>query len=369
MMCVHLLVRLLGISGFLAAIAPAAEWQVHAQWSREGQVQFKTERDQTIAGPEPIVRWQTGTPKLLRDSENSATFALTPAGLIATVTKGSRGQYGELVFAVDVRNEGKESVAGAVLPPLSQWRDSADSISAHSAEFLMITAGTAEIGSLGVHRSWSPGAEFDSDTFVTRPDQSGRGHISAVLLMLSPPASHSHEQVILKPGESCRYELHVESGDGGRNQALHEVYRVRGGYRVAPGSYDFTAYNAPDTRWAKDVTAVWMNWAWDQANMDPRTGAWRISESLETARKRFGGFDAYIFWPFWPRAGYDDRSQFEHYADLPGGIPGLTHEIEQLHKHSVHVFLSYCHWSESTAILRPKQCNARTPSLRTSPAK
>jgi hypothetical protein len=199
MMCVYLLVRLLGISAFLPAIAPAAEWRVHAQWSREGLVQFTTGRDQTVASPEPIVRWQTSTPKLLRDSENSATFALTPAGLIATVTKGSRGQYGELIFTVDVRNEGKESVTGAVLPPLSQWRDSADSISAHSAEFLMITAGTAEIGSLGAHRSWSPGAEFDADTFVTRPDQRGRGHISAVLLMLSPPASHSHGQVILKP--------------------------------------------------------------------------------------------------------------------------------------------------------------------------
>jgi formylglycine-generating enzyme required for sulfatase activity len=354
LICVHLLVRVLGVSAFLAVIAPAAEWRVHAQWNHDGLVRFTTENDHTVAGPEPIVRWQASTPKLLRDGENSATLALTPAGLIATVTKGTNGQYGELVFTVDLRNEGKESATGAVLPPLSQWRDSADSISAHSAEFLMITAATAEIGSLGVHRSWSPGAEFEADTFVTRPDQSGRGHISAVLLMRLPPASHNREQVTLKPGESCRYELHVEAGDGGRNQALNEVYRVRGGYRVTPSSYNFTAYNAPDTRWAKDVTAVWMNWAWDQANMDPRTGAWRLSESLDKARKQFGGFDAYIFWPFWPRAGYDDRSQFEHYADLPGGIPGLTHEIDQLHKHSVHVFLSYCHWSESDRDSSPK---------------
>jgi len=67
-MFVHQLVRFLGACAFLAAIAPAAEWQVHAEWNREGLVRFTTERDQIIAGPEPIVRWQTSTPKLLRDS-------------------------------------------------------------------------------------------------------------------------------------------------------------------------------------------------------------------------------------------------------------------------------------------------------------
>ena len=199
LICVHWLVRVLGVSAFLAVIAPAAEWRVHAQWNREGLVRFTTDSDHTVAGPEPIVRWQANTPKLLRDSENSATLALTPAGLIATVTKGSKGQYGELVFTVDLRNEGKESATGAVLPPLSQWRDSADSISAHSAEFLMITAATAEIGSLGVHRSWSPGAEFEADTFVTRPDQGGREHISAVLLMRSPPALHNRVFAAFSP--------------------------------------------------------------------------------------------------------------------------------------------------------------------------
>jgi hypothetical protein len=193
LMRVYLLVRFLGVSAFLAAIASAAEWRVHAQWNREGLVRFTTDRDQTVAGPEPIVRWQSSTPKLLRDSENSATLALTPTGLTATVSKGSTGQYRELVFTVNLRNEGKESVTGAVLPPLSQWRDSPDSISGHSPEFLMITAATAEIGSLGVHRSWSPGAEFEADTFVTGSSSRWRRTLRCGLLLREKGNGHNSQ--------------------------------------------------------------------------------------------------------------------------------------------------------------------------------
>src|SRR5947209_14868668 len=120
----------------------------------------------------------------------------------------------------------------------------------------MLTSRIEVFGTLGMHLSWSPGTEFDADIFVTRPDQGGRGHISAVLLLVSPTVSHDRERVTLNSGESCHYELHVEAGAGGRNEALRETYRVRGGYRVAPDLYNFDAYKAPETRWAKDVTAV-----------------------------------------------------------------------------------------------------------------
>ena len=137
---------------------------------------------------------------------------------------------------------------------------------------------------------------------------------------MSDDIAHEQDVITLKPGETCRYELHIEVSDGDRNQALQKVFREWGGYRVDPAAYDFRAYNAPETAWVKNVTAAWLNWAWDKANFDPLTGNWRLEESLSVAQARIGGFDAFILWPFWPRAGFDDRSQFDHYADLPGGL-------------------------------------------------
>lgn len=331
----------------VAATANGAEWALRTSIGGDGLVRFEDDTRATLAGPEAIVRWQGSVPRTLKADADTVTLALTSSGLIATAVRGQRGRFGETVFSIDVHNRGPETATGALLPPLSTWRDTKQALSTHSAEFMLLTSGRVEIGTLGVHRSWSPGAEFDADTFVTSPDSQKRGHISAVLLLVSNETVHAREEVTLKPGEDCRYELHVEAGDGPRNAALREIYRLRGGYRVVPSLYHFDAYNAPETSWAKNLTAVWMNWAWDQANMDPRTGAWRLLDSVEAARKRFGGFDAFVFWPFWPRAGYDDRYQFDHYADLPGGLAGLRDQIERLHEQALHVFVSYCHWSES----------------------
>jgi gamma-glutamyl hercynylcysteine S-oxide synthase len=355
---VNLVFWLVLASVLVSAVARGAEWRLQARFDSEGLVRFTTDEDRRVAGPEPVVHWSGFTPSVLNATADAATLVLTPAGLTAVARRADKGRFGESVFTIDLQNEGMERVTGTLLPPFSTWRDSPRSISSHSTQFLMFTTTIVEIGTLGVHRSWSPGTEFDADIFVTRPDEQLHGHVSAVILLVSPNVPHVRERVTLNPGQRCRYELHVEAGDGGRNQALHEIYRVRGGYRVAPHSYNFDAYKAPETRWAKDVTALWMNWAWDESNMNPHTGEWRISKSLKQARKQFGGFDAFVFWPFWPRAGFDRRTQFDHYDDLPGGISGLRSEIERLHAQSVHVFLSYCHWSESDINNSPEAMQA-----------
>ena len=313
----------------------------------QGTAEFSDSSGKPIANPEPLLRWMGNTPRLVKKSTQSTELALTPDGLAARITGPVEGRYGENVLSVEIRNGSQQQIEGALLPPFSAWRDTAQSVQSHSPEYMLLTANRVEIGTLGVHRSWSAGSEFDGDVFSTIPGKNGTGHVAAVLLLLSNGTKHEHERITLKRGESARYELHVNAGQGGRNEALHEIYRVRGGYRVEPATYRFDAYNAPETSWARKITAVWMNWAWDEANMDPRTGEWRLSESIAAARKKFGGFDGFVFWPFWPRAGFDARFQFDHYADFPGGLAGLRQQIEQLHREGIRVFISYCHWSES----------------------
>lgn len=262
-----------------------------------------------------------------------------------TVRGPETGKYGESVYRIEARNSGREPVTGTLLPPFTKWRDTEEGLRASSSEHMLLSSRRLEIGTLGAHRSWSAGSEFDADQFSTIP--SNGNYLAAVLMLATPEVSHEREVVTLQPGQTCRYELHAATGKGGRNDALRETYRVRGGYRVNPARYRFDAYNDPDLSWAKSVTSTWLNWAWDKENIDPRTGEWRLSESLAAARRRFGGFDAFILWPFWPRAGFDNRSQFDHYAGLPGGLDGLRDQIRKLHAEGVRVFLSYCHWSDS----------------------
>src|SRR5437762_6783948 len=110
------LAYLVQVSAIFCTVAHAAEWRLHVEWDREGSVRFQNEKDQVVAGPGPIVSWQNFTPKILHQGADAATLALTSDCLTAEVTNGSSGQFGELVFTVDVQNRGRQSVTGALLP-------------------------------------------------------------------------------------------------------------------------------------------------------------------------------------------------------------------------------------------------------------
>ena len=97
----------------------------------------------------------------------------------------------------------------------------------------------------------------------------------------------------------------------------------------------------------KPAVVTWLNWAWDREVMDPQTGEYRLLQSLQSARQRFGGFDVFQIWPFWPRAGFDDRFQFDHFRDMPGGIEGLKAQVRGAQRLGTRVVVSYCVWSES----------------------
>jgi hypothetical protein len=112
-------------------------------------------------------------------------------------------------------------------PPFSGWASKQDAVTAHSPQFMVLTSNSAVIGTLGAQKSWGPGLEFDSDVFATVPARDGKHYLAAVLLANPGQLEHAHEVITLEMGQSCGYELHVDSGPGSRNDALRETYRVR----------------------------------------------------------------------------------------------------------------------------------------------
>jgi formylglycine-generating enzyme required for sulfatase activity len=303
---------------------------------------------QILAGPEALVRWNE-TAHAISRRQPDGTWVIEPAakGLVISVRPSRPGQYGELVFDIEVRNTTPDTVTGALMPTFTDWSTTEDSIRSRSSDHMVLTSYRAIVGTIGTQKAWSGGSEFENDVFATIPARDGRHYVAAALLANPQAIEHNRNTITLKSGQRCAYELHIDSGTGGRNTALHDIYRVRGSYRVNPAAYRFDAYQDPQLGWARDLVASWLNWAWDKDNLDPRTGEYRLLDSLARAKQQFGGYDAFILWPFWPRAGFDARSQFDHYRDLPGGLEGVRHEFRRMRDAGVHVFISYCHWSES----------------------
>jgi iron(II)-dependent oxidoreductase len=258
-----------------------------------------------------------------------------------------QGRYGEEILQIQIRNNSGTPKEIELMPPFCQWTMDEEQTKSCCAEYLYIhdrRTGSGDslktngvLGGFGSLRVLPLQGEFNMGQFVTIPAGDGIHSVTAYLRLVEGAFP-------LEPDTSCLYELHLDCLPGKRNDVLQEIFRVRGCYLVDPAQYDYSRYE--DMPWVKDIVAAWINWSWDRDVMDPRTGEYRISSLLEDARKTMGGFDLYEFWPFWPRAGFDDRNQFDHFRDMPGGLDGLRAEIDHIHDLDIRVILGYCYWSE-----------------------
>ena len=189
------------------------------------------------------------------------------------------------------------------------------------------------VGPVSVH---VPGDLFSNCMFVTRPVDDG--YVCVLLRVIEGTP-------VMPRGSSLKLRCHLHTAAGGRNAALSYVFRENLCFVPQAVAYDMSRYDR--LPWVKDMTCAWMNWAWDRTVMDPETGQYRLYESLVNLRDRVGQIDLYVLWPFWPRAGFDERGQFGHYRSFPGGLAGLRQEISRVQTLGTKVILAYCLWSES----------------------
>jgi hypothetical protein len=58
-------------------------------------------------------------------------------------------------------------------------------------------------------------------------------------------------------------------------------------------------------------------------------------------------------WPTYTNIGADDRSQFDLFEAMPGGIKGVRRVVEELHASGVKVLIPYNPWDAGTQRCRP----------------
>jgi formylglycine-generating enzyme required for sulfatase activity len=74
---------------------------------------------------------------------------------------------------------------------------------------------------------------------------------------------------------------------------------------------------------------------------------YRTTELVEKWRMMFGRVDSVLLWHAYPRLGFDSRSQFDFYRDMPGGVVRLRAEVSDvLHSHGLRVFVDFNPWAE-----------------------
>ncbi|MGI8991637.1 MAG: formylglycine-generating enzyme family protein [Bryobacteraceae bacterium] len=118
-------------------------------------------------------------------------------------------------------------------------------------------------------------------------------------------------------------------------------YRKRIGYRGSE-------YDRPELKWTQSSFMQPQMMIEDRYFYDPVAGRYTVDRYLDDLQERYGGIDAVLVWHTYPNIGIDDRSQFDHFRDMPGGIPGIRRMIADFHRRGVRVLFPMMLWDQGT---------------------
>lgn len=149
----------------------------------------------------------------------------------------------------------------------------------------------------------------------------------------------------LFPGGVLNYEIYIDQFEGDWQNGLKKMFQERWIYDLE--EFDLSLYNRTDLKWIRSAYLITLQFAWDHQFYDYLTKNFNIEKFLEKP-KYFGFYDVYGIWPTWPRLGVDERNQWDHFRDLPGGLNKLKEISKFKDKFNTRFFIAYNPWDEST---------------------
>jgi hypothetical protein len=105
----------------------------------------------------------------------------------------------------------------------------------------------------------------------------------------------------------------------------------------------------PRTAWSSTAFRQVFLFMYDASFYDRDARRYRTTELADGWMARFGRVDSVLLWQGYPRLGFDSRTQFDFYRDMPGGIARLRAEVtDVLHARGIRVFVDYNPWDVGT---------------------
>ena len=112
--------------------------------------------------------------------------------------------------------------------------------------------------------------------------------------------------------------------------------------------YNGAEYDRPELKWTQSSFMQPQMMIEDRYFFDPATGKYTVDRYLDDLDRRYGGIDAVLVWHTYPNIGIDDRSQFDHFRDMPGGIPAIRQMVADFHRRGVRVLFPMMLWDQGT---------------------
>jgi formylglycine-generating enzyme required for sulfatase activity len=127
--------------------------------------------------------------------------------------------------------------------------------------------------------------------------------------------------------------------------------------------YNGSEYDRPELKWTQSSFMQPQMMVEDRYFFDPATRKYTVDRYLDDLERRFGGIDAVLVWHTYPNIGIDDRSQFDHFRDLPGGIAGIRQMVADFHRRGVRVLFPMMLWDQGTRDIGMPEARALAEEL------
>jgi formylglycine-generating enzyme required for sulfatase activity len=112
---------------------------------------------------------------------------------------------------------------------------------------------------------------------------------------------------------------------------------------------DLAGYDDPQTAWSDTQYRQLFLFMYDTSFYDRDADRYRARELVEQRIAMFGRIDSVLLWHAYPRLGFDSRTQFAFYRDMPGGVARLRSDVtDPLHARGIRVFVDYNPWDAGT---------------------
>lgn len=108
-------------------------------------------------------------------------------------------------------------------------------------------------------------------------------------------------------------------------------------------AYKGENYRKPTYQWASQAYSTLFLMANDKHLYDAN-GQYAIERYLQKYETGYGGVDVVVLWPTYPQLGFDNRTQYTFYRNLPGGVAGLKTLCDDLHRMGKKLIIAYNPW-------------------------
>lgn len=158
--------------------------------------------------------------------------------------------------------------------------------------------------------------------------------------------SKDRYETVLPPNSKVTYSLYAETFRGEWQNGLKTMFRDR--YLYDLKEFDNSLYERPDLAWIKESYLIVLQMAWDREFYDRLAGKYNYGEFLKKGMEILGKIDIYGLWTSWPRLGLDQRSQWDMYRNLPGGVQQLRSFVKMSQNAGTKFFIAYNPWDQNS---------------------